>query len=133
MNTPQTDISILVDHLFRHETGKLVSVLTRIFGSKNLDLAEDVVQDALLDAVNQWKYKGIPPNPTAWLYKVAKNKAINMVNREKYKRQYSSEVSHFLQSELTAAPAVEHLFSAEEILDDQARMMFTCCHPAISP
>jgi predicted RNA polymerase sigma factor len=83
-------ISKLIDHLFRHESGKIVSVLTRVFGTENIDLAEDVMQDSLVEAIKQWTYKGIPENPSAWLFKVAKNKALNIINREKYKRQYSS-------------------------------------------
>jgi RNA polymerase sigma factor (sigma-70 family) len=125
-------ISKLIDHLFRHESGKIVSVLTRIFGTENLDLAEDVMQDSLVEAIKQWTYKGIPENPSAWLFKVAKNKALNIINREKYKRQYSSDVIHYMRSEWTAVPAMDHFFSEEEILDDQLRMMFTCCHPSIS-
>lgn len=127
------DIPKLVDHLFRHEYGKLVSVLTKIFGSRNLDFAEDVVQDTLLDAIDQWKYKGIPENPAAWLYKAAKYKALNIINREGYKRRYSLEQAHSLQLEWTADPNMDHILSEEEIRDDQVRMMFTCCHPAISP
>src|SRR5688572_12697586 len=126
------EVTQLVDHLFRHETGKLTAVLTRIFGSHNLELAEDVVQDSLLEAINVWNYKGVPENPTAWIYKVAKNKALNIVNREKYKRAYTSEAAHFLKSEWTANAALENLFSESEIQDDQLRMMFTCCHPSIS-
>ncbi|MEO6166755.1 MAG: sigma-70 family RNA polymerase sigma factor [Chitinophagales bacterium] len=130
--TDQAEINNLVDHLFRHESGKMVAVLTRIFGSENLDLAEDVVQDSLIEAIKLWTYKGVPNNPSAWLFKVAKNKVLNIVNREKYKRQYSSDVAHFLQSEWTVESALNHLFSEQEILDDQLRMMFTCCHPSIS-
>jgi RNA polymerase sigma factor (sigma-70 family) len=126
------EVTQLVDHLFRHETGKLTAVLTRIFGSHNLELAEDVVQDSLLEAINVWNYKGVPENPTAWIYKVAKNKALNIVNREKYKREYTSEAAHFLRSEWTANAALENLFSESEIQDDQLRMMFTCCHPSVS-
>jgi RNA polymerase sigma-70 factor (ECF subfamily) len=122
----------LVDHLFRRESGKLVAVLTRIFGADNLDLAEDVVQDSLVEAISQWNFKGIPDNPSAWLFTVAKNKALNIINREKYKRKYSSDVAHFLQSQWTAEPALNHIFSESQILDDQLRMMFTCCHPSIS-
>jgi RNA polymerase sigma factor (sigma-70 family) len=125
-------VNQLIDHLFRHEAGKLTAVLTRIFGSENLYLAEDVVQDSLLEAMNYWQYKGIPDNPSAWLFRVAKNKALNILNREKYKRQYSTDVAHFLQSEWTVEPALNHLFSEQEIMDDQLRMIFTCCHPAIS-
>ncbi len=122
----------IVGHLFRKESGRLVAVLTRLFGPHNLDLAEDVVQDSFTEAINQWSYSGIPSNPAAWIFKVAKNKAINILNREKYKRQYVSDVSHLLQSEWTAEPALQYFFSDQEILDDQLRMMFTCCHPAIT-
>jgi RNA polymerase sigma factor (sigma-70 family) len=127
------NINSLVDYFFRHESGRLTSVLTRVFGPHNLQLAEDVVQDSLLEALNSWTYNGLPENPVAWLYKVARNKAINIVNREKYKREYVSEVAHFLRSEWTADAALETLFSEEGIQDDQLRMMFTCCHPSISP
>ncbi|MEO8086571.1 MAG: sigma-70 family RNA polymerase sigma factor [Bacteroidota bacterium] len=131
--TQQPEITKLVDHLFRHESGKMVAVLARIFGMENLDLAEDVVQDSLMEAMSQWQYKGIPGNPSAWLFRVAKNKALNILNHEKYKRKYSSDVAHYLQSEWTVEPALNHLFSEQQIQDDQLRMIFTCCHPSISP
>lgn len=122
-------INQLLDHLFRRESGKLISILTRIFGSENIDLAEDVVQDALGEAISQWTYNGIPQNPSGWLYKVAKNKALNILNREKYKRQYSSVV---LNSEKKYEPDLDYFFSEQEIKDDQLRMMFICCHPSLS-
>jgi RNA polymerase sigma factor (sigma-70 family) len=130
--TQDADIKRLAEHLFRHESGKLVSVLTRIFGPEHLDLAEDVVQDALVEAIEQWDEKGVPDNPSGWLFKVARNKAINILNREKYKRQFETDASGWLQSAWTAGPAIDHLFSPAAVLDDQLRMMFTCCHPAIS-
>jgi RNA polymerase sigma factor (sigma-70 family) len=132
MPDQEKNVRVLIDHLFRHEAGKLVSVLTRIFGSENMDLAEDVVQDSLAEAIHQWSYKGVPENPSGWLFKVAKNKALNIVNREKYKRQYSSDVVQYLQSEWTLEPGLDYIFSEEEIKDDQLRMMFTCCHPSIT-
>jgi RNA polymerase sigma factor (sigma-70 family) len=132
MQTDTSHIDQLIDRLFRHEYGKLVAVLTRLFGTENLDLAEDVVQDSLVEAMKDWPYKGVPGNPTAWLYKVAKNKALNILNREKYKRKYSSDVAHHLQSSWTAAPALDYLFSDHEIKDDQLRMIFICCHPSLS-
>jgi RNA polymerase sigma factor (sigma-70 family) len=132
MQTDTSHIDQLIDRLFRNEYGKLVAVLTRLFGTENLDLAEDVVQDSLVEAMKDWPYKGVPDNPTAWLYKVAKNKALNILNREKYKRKYSSDVAHHLQSSWTAVPALDYLFSDHEIKDDQLRMIFTCCHPSLS-
>lgn len=125
-------INQLISNLFRHESGKLVSVLTKILGTANINLAEDVVQDAIAEAINQWTYKGIPENPTGWLYKVAKNKAINFINRDKKQQRITSENIHYLQSEWTAEPATDYFFSDQEIADDQLRMIFTCSHPIIS-
>ena len=129
----QTQIPKLVDHLFRHEAGKIVSVLTRLFGPANLELAEDVVQDSLVEAMEHWQYGGVPDNPSAWLFRVARNKALNALNRENYKREYRSHTAHLLKSELLTEPRLDHLFSEQEIHDDQLRMIFTCCHPSISP
>jgi RNA polymerase sigma-70 factor (ECF subfamily) len=125
-------ISDKIDHLFRHEYGKLVSVLTKTFGTSNIGLAEDVVQEAMLEALNKWSYDGVPTNAVGWIYKVAKYKAVNILNKEKYKRQYSSEIAHHLQSEWTVEPTLKHIFTDKEIVDDQLRMIFTCCNPIIS-
>ena len=88
LTSKNENINQLLDHLFRHESGKLVSVLTRIFGTENLDMAEDVVQDSIVEAFKQWTYSGIPENPAGWLYTVSKNNALNILNREKNKRKY---------------------------------------------
>lgn len=129
MTDKKEEINQLLDHLFRHESGKLVSILTRIFGTENIDLAEDVVQDSLIEAISQWAFKGIPENPTGWLYRVSKNKAINALGREKHKRKYASKTADSLAS---ADPLLHDFFSEQEIADDQLRMIFTCCHPSIS-
>ena len=126
------EINVLIDLLYRQQSGKIISILTRIFGPENLDLAEDVVNDSFIEAIKHWSNNEVPGNPPAWLYRVAKNKAINVLNREKYRLQYHSDIAHFLQSEWTAEPALNIYFSEKEILDDQLRMMFTCCHPSIS-
>jgi RNA polymerase sigma-70 factor (ECF subfamily) len=128
--TDRDHINQLADHLFRHESGKMVSILTRIFGPENIDLAEDVVHDSFVEAIMHWTYQAIPDNPSAWLFRVAKNKAINIINREKFKTQYVSE--EYLQSERVPNSMSHLTFSDEEILDDQLRMMFACCHPSIS-
>ncbi len=128
----QLEISRLVEHLFRHESGKMVSVLTGIFGTANLELAEDVVQDTLIEAISHWTYREIPKNPTAWLYTVAKNKALNALKHEKVKSKYISD----LQGGVGAAREFEmdlgNIFSKERISDEQLKMMFMCCHGAIS-
>ncbi len=82
--------------------------------------------------MKDWPYKGLPADPPAWLYKVAKNKAHNILNKEKYVRQYASEVTHRLYSSQTEIPVADHLFSEHQIKDDQLRMIFTSCHPSLS-
>jgi RNA polymerase sigma-70 factor (ECF subfamily) len=116
---------------FRHESGKLVSVLTRVFGIHNLEMAEDVVQDTLLKALSQWKIKGVPDDPSAWLFTVARNKVLDNIRKEKRHKAFSSEISHLLQSEYTLVPTVMEIISDHEIGDDLLRMMFTCCHPSL--
>lgn len=128
----KTDISEKITHLFRHEYGKLVAVLTKAFGSSNIELAEDVVQEAMLEAMKQWTYSGVPDNPVAWIYKVAKFKAINIVNRKKYQEHYSSKITHQVHEEGAEDSILNDFFTEEAIADDQLRMIFTCCHPSIS-
>ncbi len=127
----EQDVNQLAGHLFRHESGKMAAVLTRIVGLQNLDLAQDLVQDTLLKAINTWKIKGIPENPSAWLYTVAKRKALDAIRQKKIHHQIESDLAKAFQSEWTMAPAVQHLFFEHEIEDSQLRMMFACCHPAI--
>jgi RNA polymerase sigma factor (sigma-70 family) len=120
------------DHLFRREAGRMVSVLTRIFGFHNLALAEDVVQDTFCRVLEVWKFRGMPPNPSAWLMATAKNRAIGVLRRERTARTYAPELGRLLDSEWTLVPVVEELFAPYAIKDDQLRMMFSCCHPHVS-
>ena len=119
----------VVDHLFRHESGKMIAVLTRVFGTHNLGMVEDVIQEAFLKAAQTWRYEQLPDNPAAWLMRVAKNKAIDIIRREHHHKLYSQEVAHQLRSE--AEEAVEHFFLDTEIADSQLRMIFACCHPLL--
>jgi len=125
------NINQLVDHLFRHESGKMIAVLSRLLGLQNIEIAQDLVQDTLLQAMTTWSYKSIPDNPSAWLYRVAKNKAIDFLRREKKFKEVSPQYSYLLQSEYTLASTVNNLFLENEIQDSQLRMMFACCHPSI--
>ena len=121
----------LDDHLFRREAGRMASVLTRIFGAHNLALAEDVVQDAFCRAVETWPVRGIPENPAAWLMATAKNRALDVMRRERTARTFAPEFGRFFASEWTLAPMVDELFSKAAIKDDELRMMFSCCHPRL--
>lgn len=131
MSPSADNINQLVDHLFRHESGKMVAILSRLLGLQNLETAHDIVQDTLLQAMNTWPFKGVPDNPPAWLYKVAKNKAIDFLRKEKTLRTISPQYSYLLQSEWTVNLALNSLFLKNEIEDSQLRMIFACCHPSI--
>src|SRR6478672_3764124 len=118
----------LIPHLFRTEFSKIAAVLCKLFGVENLELAEDIASETFLSALETWPYKGIPENPAAWLYTVAKNKAKNHLQRhqlfaEKIVKQikYSS-----LQSE-----EMEIDLSEKNIADSELQMLFALCHPSI--
>jgi RNA polymerase sigma factor (sigma-70 family) len=121
----------LSEHLFRRESGRLVAALTRIFGVHNLALAEDVVQDAFCRALEVWKVRGVPENPAAWLMAVARHRALDVVRRERTARTFAPELTRTLESEWTAAPAIDEAFALSAIRDDQLRMMFSCCDPRL--
>jgi RNA polymerase sigma-70 factor (ECF subfamily) len=120
------EVQKLVDHLFRHEAGRMVATLTRIFGPEHLELAEDVVQDALLKALRHWPYHGVPANPRAWLTQVAKHRALDHLRRQAALRDREAELKRWAESRAADAdpdPAVA---------DDSLRLMFLCCHESLS-
>ncbi|GAB3325527.1 sigma-70 family RNA polymerase sigma factor [Larkinella ripae] len=117
----------LVAHLFRHEAGRIVTVLAKMLGFDRIELAEDIVQDTMVQALRSWPFQGIPENPSAWLYRVAKNKALDVVRREKLFRTISGE--WVLENE--AEERVDRYFWEDEINDSQLRMLFACCHPSL--
>ena len=105
------------EHLFRREYARIVATLARIFGVHRLALAEDVAQDAIVRALEVWKTRGVPVNPTAWLIAAAKHRAIDVIRKERTAERH--------------APALAEAFTDEAVRDDQLRMMFTCCHPSL--
>ncbi len=121
----------LSEHLFRREAGRMVAALTRIFGVHNLALAEDVVQEAFCRAVDVWRFRGVPENPSAWLMATAKNCALDALRRQRTARTFAPELGRLLESEWTLAPVIDELFAAHAIKDDLLRMMFSCCHPRL--
>jgi RNA polymerase sigma-70 factor (ECF subfamily) len=121
----------LSEHLFRRESGRLVAALTRIFGIHNLALAEDVVQDAFCRALEVWKIRGVPDNPSAWLMAVARNRALDVVRRQRTAQTFAPDLARALESEWTLASTVDEAFATSTIRDEQLRMMFSCCHPRL--
>jgi RNA polymerase sigma-70 factor (ECF subfamily) len=117
-------INLSVDHLFRHRAGQMIATLTRIFGIERLDLVEDAMQEAIIRALRLWPHLGIPDNPVAWLIQVAKNRILDQLRRENKATGAVNEIEIPVAGEFDAA-------FANEIRDDQLRMIFTCCHPLV--
>ena len=109
----------------------MVAALTRVFGVHNLALAEDVVQDAFCRAVEVWKFRGVPENPSAWLMATAKHRALDILRRQRTARTFAPELERLLESEWTLAPVIEEVFAPGAIKDNLLRMMFSCCHPRL--
>src|SRR5262249_31107390 len=118
------------EHLFRHESAKMVATLTRIFGLEHLNLAEDVVQEALGRALQTWPYRGVPENPSAWIMRASRNLALDALRREKVFRGKEEEIARLIEESSTSGVVN---FSENEIADGRLRMMFVCCHPVIPP
>jgi RNA polymerase sigma factor (sigma-70 family) len=132
-NTVQAsqEVSGIVEHLFRHEGAKMVAILTRIFGIEHLNLAEDVVQEALVRALQTWPFYGVPKNPSAWIMRASRNLALDVVRRRKVFQNKQAEIIRLMDRD--SASLDEAIFSEDEISDDRLRLMFVCCHPAIPP
>jgi RNA polymerase sigma factor (sigma-70 family) len=128
---PAGEVSQVLEHLFRHESGKMVATLTRIFGIEHLSLAEDVVQEALARALQTWPFYGVPKNPAAWIMRASRNLALDVVRRQKVFRDKEPEITRLVE-EQNPAPD-DAVFSDLEIKDDRLRMMFVCCHSLIPP
>jgi len=120
----------LIPHLFRTEYRKIVSALCKGFGFEHIEAAEDIASETFLAAAQTWGLKGIPDNPTAWLYKVAKNKARNFLSRDFI---FDTKIAPELQRDSSIAQAEEPDLSPENFVDSQLQMMFAICHPSISP
>jgi RNA polymerase sigma-70 factor (ECF subfamily) len=127
----EENINHLTAHLFRENSGKMVAVLSRLFGLHHIDTVMDVVQDTFESVLTQWRFSGVPDNPSAWLMKVAKNKAINALKRENKTKSFSPSLylTHFDDS---FENQFDILLSPKEIQDSQLRLLFACCLPDLS-
>jgi RNA polymerase sigma-70 factor (ECF subfamily) len=120
---------VMVDHLFRSRAGQMVAYLTRLLGPEHLDLAEEVTQEALLKALQHWPYSGIPQNPAGWLFRVARNAALDTVRHRTLAGEKSTELAaeHFRNADGSSAD--DEL--EEQLRDDELRMVLMCCHPTL--
>lgn len=119
----------LIPHLFRTEYSRITTVLSKMFGFENIEIAEDIASETFMAAVETWPYKGIPGNPTAWLYTVAKNKARNYLKHHKI---FTEKVAVNLGYSLPLSYETKFDLSEKNITDSQLQMLFAICHPAVS-
>jgi RNA polymerase sigma-70 factor (ECF subfamily) len=119
----------LLEHLFRHQSGRMVAHLTRLLGPAHIDLAEEAVQDTMIRALQSWPYHGVPENPPAWLFRVAHNLAIDAIRRHRM----MGEKAEAMVAELSRSSAgmPDHPEIEEQLRDDELRMIVMCCHPEI--
>ena len=119
----------LIPHLFRTEFRKITAVLCKLFGIEHIEIAEDIASETFLSALETWTYKGIPENPVAWLYSVAKNKAKNYIIRNKV---FTDKIVKQLKYAVQENNEIEIDLSEKNITDSQLQMLFAICHPSIS-
>ena len=124
---PPSPLETEIDHLFRVSYGKMVAYLTTYFGPELIGTAEDIAQETLLEAYKNWGFHGLPNQPEAWLFRVAKNKALNSVKRRKKQHEVYDKASTFNSSSYSNPVYLE-----AEIKDSMLRMMFACCHPSLA-
>ncbi|MBK9163780.1 MAG: sigma-70 family RNA polymerase sigma factor [Acidobacteria bacterium] len=124
MDTNDANVHETIDHLFRQRAGQMVSLLSRTFGIDKLELIEDAVQEAMIAAMRKWPF-GIPENPSAWLIQTARNKVIDDLRRNNKSVGLDAEDGFDL-------PAIEDRNAFADLADDELRMIFACCSPAIA-
>jgi RNA polymerase sigma factor (sigma-70 family) len=127
--SPGDPAGALIPHLFRREFTRIVAVLSKLFGIEHIEIAEDIAGETFLAALEIWPFKGIPPNPTAWLYAIAKNKAKNYLHRDQI---FLTKVTPAVKHESGGFAEIEIDLSEKNITDSQLQMLFAVCHPALS-
>ncbi|WP_183572713.1 RNA polymerase sigma factor [Mucilaginibacter sp. X5P1] len=118
----------LIPHLFRSEYSKITAVLGRLFGFEHIEIAEDIVSDTFMMAAETWGQKGLPDNPVAWLYAVAKNKAKDYLKRNQL---FSDKIAAAVAYNSPETYEIEIDLSGKNITDSQLQMMFAICNPII--
>ena len=131
MSSP-ADVTRLLDHLFRRQAAQMVATLTRAIGARNLSLAEEAVQDALVTALQQWPFHGVPDDPPAWLFRVARNRALDRLRHQRVVDEKLPEVTGTYEAR-RGGVLPDAVLSGElpPLDDDQLAMMFLTCHPTL--
>lgn len=117
----------IADHFFRHESSKLRAALTNVLGTQYLDLCDDIIQEAIYRALSRWSVGGLPPDPAGWIFKTARNIAIDYIRRDKLFQGKSQEIMYHLNQLDISGP-----YRETQLEDSLFRMIFACCHPDLS-
>ncbi|MEZ0312647.1 MAG: RNA polymerase sigma factor [Myxococcota bacterium] len=121
------DAQAHVDRVYKEHAARILAVLTRIFGLRNIELAEDVLQEAFRKALEHWNDAGVPDNPAAWIMQTAKHQAIDAVRTNKTRVRFAPDLTQHLESEWSLGSTIDQEFAEERIHDDQLRMIVICC------
>ncbi len=129
---PAAQPAQLVEHFFRHETGRLHGALIRLLGVQHLSLAEDIAQEALMKALHSWSMGGVPANPSAWITRVAMNLAKDALRHKRMSGAKTDAIVTFLEQTRSASVDTNVADDVPEIRDDTLRLLFVCCHPSVA-
>lgn len=128
-----TEHDAAIEGVYREHASRILAVLVRLFGPKNLELAEDVLQEAFRKALVTWEEQGVPENPAAWIMTAAKNQAVDVIRAQRTQRRFSDDLANHLESGWTRAYTVDQEFDETRIKDHQLRMIFMCTSAELPP
>jgi RNA polymerase sigma factor (sigma-70 family) len=128
-----TNVEAAVEAVHAQHASRILAALVRLFGPRNLPLAEDVLQEAFRKALVAWQAEGVPENPAAWIMAAAKNQAVDAIRGERTRRRFSDDLAQYLDSGWTRAYTVEQEFADSRIKDHQLRMIFMCTGADLPP
>jgi RNA polymerase sigma-70 factor (ECF subfamily) len=128
-----TEAEAAVERLYREQSSRILAVLVRLFGTRQLELAEDVLQEAFRKALVSWREGGVPDNPAGWIMAAAKNQAVDAIRGQRTQRKFSQDLAHHLESGWTLSYTVDQEFEEPRIKDHQLRMIFMCASAELPP
>ena len=133
MTESDAAVERVVERVFGEHAARILAVLVRIFGVRNLELAEDVLQDAFRKALVTWRQAGVPENPAAWIMAAAKHQALDAIRGQRTQRRFSEDLTSHLESGWTRSHTVDQEFEETRIKDHQLRMIFMCTSADLPP
>jgi RNA polymerase sigma factor (sigma-70 family) len=133
LSVDMTEPDATIERVYAEQASRILAVLVRLFGPRNLELAEDVLQEAFRKALVAWREAGVPENPAAWIMTAAKNQAVDTIRGQRTRRRFSDDLAYHLESGWTRAHTIEQEFGETRIKDHQLRMIFMCTSADLPP